>query len=150
MQYGFRVVFYFVARGNPESAMAAAFNKASKDISKGRTAFRLFRWLDEYYGGLEIQAASNIVFSNGLLDPWTSGGVTANLSKTVVSVVLELGAHHLDLMFEDPNDPPCARAAREVEEANVRRWIAEGYAEAGAMRGAGRSGRGRGHGGAEL
>jgi hypothetical protein len=49
MQYGFRVVFYFVARGNPESAMAAAFNKASKDISKGRTAFRLFRWLDEYY-----------------------------------------------------------------------------------------------------
>ena len=49
MQYGFRVVFYLVARGNPESAMAAAFNKASKDISKGRTAFRLFRWLDEYY-----------------------------------------------------------------------------------------------------
>ena len=46
-------------------------------------------------------------------------------------VQLDLGAHHLDLMFEDENDPPCAREARAVEEAHIRRWIREsaGYNE---------------------
>lgn len=52
-------------------------------------------WLDDYYGGLKLGAASNIVFSNGLLDPWSSGGVTKNISSSVVAVVLDLGAHHL-------------------------------------------------------
>merc|ERR1719347_2330715 len=27
------------------------------------------------YGGRNLDSASNIVFSNGLLDPWSSGGV---------------------------------------------------------------------------
>eukprot|EP01051_Picozoa_sp_SAG22_P000157 SAG22_NODE_3_length_48349_cov_158.681180_18_plen_172_part_00 len=89
-------------------------------------------WLNDYYGGLKLAGTSNIVFSNGLLDPWSSGGVMQNISATVVAVVLDLGAHHLDLMFEDPNDPPCAKAARAVEEAHVRRWIADAYASAAA------------------
>jgi hypothetical protein len=92
------------------------------------------RWMDEYYGGLKITAASNIVFSNvrsrvsvapsfsrvnlavdclwnardvaaaaalllartqGLLDPWSSGGVLRNLSSSVVTLILPNGAHHL-------------------------------------------------------
>ena len=27
------------------------------------------------YGGRDLDSATNIVFSNGLLDPWSSGGV---------------------------------------------------------------------------
>lgn len=86
------------------------------------------KWVDNYYGGLNIEAASNIVFSNGLLDPWSSGGVLQNISDSLVAVVLDLGAHHLDLMFSDPADPPCVKNARAVQEANILKWIKESRA----------------------
>lgn len=80
-------------------------------------------WVDEYYGGLRIEAATNIVFSNGLMDPWSSGGVLSNVSETVIAVVIPDGAHHLDLMFDHPADPPSARVARAAEESQIRAWI---------------------------
>ena len=46
-------------------------------------------------------------------------------------VDLEMGAHHLDLMFEDPADPPCTKAARAAEEMHIRKLIAEKYAAGG-------------------
>ena len=99
-------------------------------------------WLETYFGGKRGPAdASNILFSNGLLDPWSAAGVYANDAPTkpgpyagplvqnisaandVTALVIPLGAHHLDLMFMDDADPPCATFAREVEVAAVRRWI---------------------------
>ena len=80
-------------------------------------------WLDLYYGGRNIQSASNIVFSNGLLDPWSSAGVLTNLSDSLVSYNLDLGGHHLDLFFPTPEDPPCAIQARDIEAANILKWI---------------------------
>jgi hypothetical protein len=90
----------------------------------------LSHWVDEYYGGKKgTHTATNIVFSNGQLDPWSSGGVLTNesLPSSVIALLLPMGAHHLDLMFEDLADPPCVKAARAVEEAHIRRWITEAY-----------------------
>jgi lysosomal Pro-X carboxypeptidase len=68
-------------------------------------------------------SASNIVFSNGEYDPWRSGGVLTNLSDTLLAVDIAQGAHHLDLFFSDPADPPSVIAARQVEVAAIRRWV---------------------------
>lgn len=84
-------------------------------------------WARVMLGGKRIEDASNIVFSNGLLDPWHGGGVLANLSSTVLAVVIPNGAHHIDLMFTDPADAayPDIKAARDFERAQMHRWVAE-------------------------
>ena len=35
-----------------------------------------------------IAAHSNMVFSNGLLDPWHGGGVLRDVSETIVALVI--------------------------------------------------------------
>ena len=67
---------------------------------------------------------SNIVFTNGYLDPWSGGGVTRNISteRDLLAFVLPNGAHHLDLMWTHPDDPPDALEARRFVAKAVRRW----------------------------
>ena len=110
---------------------------------------------DFYYGGTRIESHSNIVFSNGLLDPWSAAGVYAkgmdptttpnglkalakesgdvpglylqNITESggMVSLIMAYGGHHTDLMYSSWTDPPSISAAREVEERFVRKWIQE-------------------------
>jgi len=73
--------------------------------------------------------ASNIVFTNGDLDPWSSGGVRSNLSSSVLSLTVQGGAHHLDLMWSNSDDGLSVRQVREEQLRQVRRWVAEAAAE---------------------
>lgn len=75
------------------------------------------------YGGDRLQAASNIVFSNGLKDPWTGGGVFDTVNESVEVVLIIDGAHHLDLMPSNPADPSSVRVARDFHKQHIRRWI---------------------------
>ncbi|KAJ6963923.1 hypothetical protein NC652_002272 [Populus alba x Populus x berolinensis] len=57
-------------------------------------------WVTTYYGGHSIKLilerfASNIIFSNGLRDPYSSGGVLESISDTVVAVKTVNGKHAL-------------------------------------------------------
>jgi lysosomal Pro-X carboxypeptidase len=86
------------------------------------------RWANTLYGGVKaLRTTSNIVFSQGTFDPWSATGVTETLSDSVVYVSIEGGAHHLDLFFTHPLDPPAVTAARQLELQHIQKWIAEFY-----------------------
>ena len=79
-----------------------------------------------------VMAHSNSCFfgflssiSNGLLDPWYSGGVTGKVSPTTYVVIMENAAHHLDLRASNPNDPPDVVKARKLYANIFKRWIRE-------------------------
>ncbi|GFV90992.1 dipeptidyl peptidase 2 [Trichonephila clavipes] len=84
-------------------------------------------YLDVQYWGADISSATNIVFSNGNLDPWGPGGILHNISSSVVAVIVDGGAHHLDLREDNPNDPPSVRDARNFELRNIRQWLQDYY-----------------------
>jgi len=82
------------------------------------------RWIADEYGGRKIGfGASNIVFSSGSFDLWSAGGIATNLSDSLFSIMIESGAHHLDLMFSHPSDPPSVVMARQFQLENIRKWI---------------------------
>ena len=80
-------------------------------------------WFATSLWGKSISSSSNIIFSNGALDPWKEGGVPESLSETLVALMIEGAAHHLDLRSSNPKDPPSVVAAREKELALLKKWI---------------------------
>lgn len=78
-----------------------------------------------YYGDKSLETASNIVFSNGLLDPWSGGGVFRSDNSNIRIVIIPDGAHHIDLRASNENDPGSVRAAREFHMKYINKWIKE-------------------------
>lgn len=70
------------------------------------------------------------MFSNGDLDPWSAFGVLDGSAAPGATVVLiERGAHHLDLRGSHPNDTAEVRAARKIIRDNIAKWIDEWHRE---------------------
>jgi len=98
-------------------------------------------WLDTYYGGSRMSGHSNIIFSNGLLDPWAAGGVYANspfqnsdgeyngpmvqniTDNDIIALIIRFGGHHTDLMYSNKMDPRCVTKARTIENLYITKWI---------------------------
>lgn len=76
----------------------------------------------EFWGD-KIKTATNIIFSNGLLDPWHAGGVLTNISSSLVPILIKDGAHHLDLRSKNVQDPDSVTQARFLEVAEIMKWI---------------------------
>lgn len=69
---------------------------------------------------------SNIIFSNGKLDPWMAGGITDYIGKLELPVYLmNQAAHHLDLRLPNKDDPPDVVWVREQEAEIIGQWIAD-------------------------
>lgn len=84
------------------------------------------------FGGRDISSLSNIIFSNGLLDPWHGGGILQSLSNSLVAIVIPDAAHHLDLRYPDSADPISVVNARQQEKSLIAEWIqAAGKAKGG-------------------
>jgi lysosomal Pro-X carboxypeptidase len=91
-----------------------------------------FDWALDFFGGRnaskDFAFASNIVFSNGELDPWHAGGVTKNITADTIALFIKGGAHHLDMRApnpEDPVGPGSVTEARAVEAMYVKKWVEE-------------------------
>ncbi|XP_046550785.1 lysosomal Pro-X carboxypeptidase-like [Haliotis rubra] len=80
-------------------------------------------WVSTQFGGKNIADSSNIIFSNGLLDPWSSGGVLNSVSDTLIAIQIPDGAHHLDLRAANKEDTAYVKAARTQEKNIIRFWI---------------------------
>ena len=82
-------------------------------------------WIRNEYGGRHILFGhSNIVFSSGSFDGWSSGGIATNVTQNdLTSIMIQQGGHHLDLMFSHSNDPAAVVDARVYEMKAVQRWI---------------------------
>ncbi|AQL00189.1 Putative serine peptidase S28 family protein [Zea mays] len=96
------------------------------------------KWITTEFGGHNITKVlenfgSNIIFFNGLLDPWSGGGVLKNISESVVAIVAPLGAHHIDLRPATPDDPDWLVALRESELEIISGWLWDYYGAGGAL-----------------
>ncbi|KAL9416353.1 hypothetical protein AB3S75_039528 [Citrus x aurantiifolia] len=97
-------------------------------------------WVTTYYGGYDIKLilqrfASNIIFSNGLRDPYSSGGVLENISDSVVAIPTINGSHCLDILgAKESSDPDWLVTQRETEIEIIEGWITKYYADLKAIK----------------
>ncbi|XP_078739191.1 lysosomal Pro-X carboxypeptidase [Lampetra fluviatilis] len=84
-------------------------------------------WAPTLYGGRNITEHTNIVFSNGGLDPWSGGGVTRSLSPSLPALLIPDGAHHADLRSNCAQDPDSFLHARRAEVALIQQWVKEAH-----------------------
>lgn len=89
------------------------------------------KWITTEFGGHDIEHTlkhfgSNIIFSNGLLDPISGGSVLTNISQTIVALVTAEGSHHLDLRAATPEDPDWLVKQRAAEIKLIEGWL-NGY-----------------------
>jgi len=85
-------------------------------------------WITTEYGGYKIDKVlkrfgSNIIFSNGMRDPWSRGGVLKNISSSIIALVTEKGAHHLDFRSATKGDPDWVIEQRRQEVEIIQGWI---------------------------
>ncbi|WCJ41657.1 Serine carboxypeptidase S28 family protein [Euphorbia peplus] len=91
-------------------------------------------WAPIQFGGHNIKSAlgnfaSNIIFSNGLRDPWSAGGILEDISDSIVSIHTDEGAHCLDVLNPSPNDPVWLVEQRGKEIKIIAAWLADYYAK---------------------
>ncbi|XP_051150124.1 uncharacterized protein LOC127264672 [Andrographis paniculata] len=109
-----------------------SYKEFSDDCEKNYGVRPRPHWVTTEYGGTDIKLVlkrfgSNIIFSNGLQDPWSRGSVLKNISDTIVALVAEKGAHHTDLRSATADDPDWLVDQRRQEVQIIEKWISDYY-----------------------
>jgi len=122
-------------QGTSMDAFFPRMNIASDDLDKmcqtdvGQTA-RIGEGAIEF-GMTRIDVVAgmtNIIWSNGELDPWADYGVACGASgikcpPSVISPQIPNGAHSSDLLFSHPLDSEVLTNVRRLESAHISSWI---------------------------
>ncbi|KAL3628204.1 hypothetical protein CASFOL_027250 [Castilleja foliolosa] len=120
--------------GSTDDSIFPAYNYTYNDtLQYCQSSFNITprpSWAPTEFGGRDIHRdlkhfGSNIIFSNGLRDPWSGGGVLKNISKSIVAIVAEEGAHHTDLRFSTSEDPKWLEDMREKEVNIISMWLSQ-------------------------
>ena len=107
----------------PESFDYDNYTKSCQELY-GLTPY--YDWALDIFGGwnnsVDFLAATNIVWSNGELDPWRAGGMNTNVTAdgTGIALYIENAAHHLDLREPNVEDPATVTSGRGVEMAHIK------------------------------
>ncbi|KAL6595556.1 hypothetical protein ACP70R_047896 [Stipagrostis hirtigluma subsp. patula] len=93
-------------------------------------------WIETEFGGFDIahvlkRSASNILFFNGLRDPWSTGGVLKSISDSIIALIEPKGGHHVDLRFSTKDDPDWLKQVRNKETRIIARWLKQYYSDEG-------------------
>uniref|UniRef100_A0A803RBQ0 Uncharacterized protein n=1 Tax=Cannabis sativa TaxID=3483 RepID=A0A803RBQ0_CANSA len=96
-------------------------------------------WVTSYYGGHDIKLilnrfGSNIIFSNGLRDPYSSGGVLENISDSILAIKTTNGSHCLDILGRKSSDPDWLVEQRKIEINIITKWITQYYADLASLK----------------
>jgi lysosomal Pro-X carboxypeptidase len=126
---------WFAAREGGASAFWAQPRNVSYLLERCAAAHGVvpaLDWITTRYALPSFTGASNIVFANGLFDPWSGVSLATSPAPARDLVVLNISqaAHHLDLFFSNPADPPAVTAARLEQMRLVRRWVDAAWADA--------------------
>jgi len=97
----------------------------SKDCRQQWNVTPQIHWPAIHWLGRDISSASNMVFANGLLDPWSGGGVLEDVNESIKAIIIPEGAHHLDLFFSHPKDPESVKVARDQQRSEMHKWVAQ-------------------------
>ncbi|CAH1109174.1 unnamed protein product [Psylliodes chrysocephalus] len=80
-------------------------------------------WAVIAYGGKNLRHYSNIVFSNGMMDPYSCGGVTGNMSASIWAFNISDAPHHIDLRNSDVADNNYVFSARAFHIQAIKQWL---------------------------
>ncbi|CAI0452726.1 unnamed protein product [Linum tenue] len=91
-------------------------------------------WVTTFYGGHDLKLAlrrfaSNIIFSNGMRDPYSSGGVLKDISDSIIALSTVNGSHSLDILTSRPSDPDWLIKQRKTELEIIGRWLSKYYTD---------------------
>ncbi|XAR60065.1 Lysosomal Pro-Xaa carboxypeptidase [Bertholletia excelsa] len=91
-------------------------------------------WVTTYYGGHDIETVlkrfgSNIIFSNGLRDPYSIGGVLKNISDSLLAITTDEGSHCTDIGTVSAKDPDWLFNQRQKIVNIIQGWFTTYYAD---------------------
>nr|GMD15951.1 lysosomal Pro-X carboxypeptidase [Ipomoea batatas] len=70
---------------------------------------------------------SNIIFTSGLRDPWSTGGILEDISRSIVAIVTKKGAHASDVLKARKTDPEWLVKQRNKSLKIIEGWITKYY-----------------------